>query len=396
MSLKTKAIFLILIIVILFSQSVMAENRPIIKEIVIIGPTRSDEDIIVRQLPFKEGDLWEEGVEKLIYRRIQVLNIFNPMELKVIVEPVGDDVRVVIRATDTDILYIDPVEVAILKTVDLSNKQFNQEIRSPLGKGVCYIVGTGWGANPWWKVGLSYPVSKGISIKWLHTDFDWISGFNGYTYHQDGIKESLNIRQIYRQNWEFNYGVNYRANTYKISGEERIEQQYLTGSLEVIWKEYGELKFSILRGEALQISRADYTKIMVDYLNKYSINSGEYIFRFQGGVTSPETPLNLQFQGGGFSSIPLRGYSYNLAGDRFLRGTIEYHQKLPIKGLHGIIFADYGKIVPTGRMFTKEDWLVSGGIGLAYDTPLEEPVRCDIAFNQEGEYNWKIGFGHSF
>jgi len=397
MGLKYKIPVLLIIMIIGVSLSIIAEEKPVIKEIIIIGPTRSEESIILKQLPFREGDYWEEGYKELAYRRVEVLNIFNPMELKVITEPVDEKfIRVVIRATDTGVFYVDPVELVVMKTVALIEQQFNQEIRSPLGKGVNYSLGIGWGSNPWWKVGFSYPLSNGFSLKWQHNDFDMSARFNGDTYHQDGFNESLYIKQVFSENWEFGYGIGYRNNGYQLEGEDRSTQKYLTGMIETIWKGYGQLQVSIHRGQSLEEEQPDFNKVMIDYLKEYQIEGGELIFRLQSGLADPETPLNLQFHGGGFSSIPLRGYSFNLAGDRFVRGVLEYHRRLPVPGLSGIVFIDYGKILPAERSFKEESWLVSGGLGLAYDTPLDLPVRCDLAFNPEGEYNWKLGFGDSF
>lgn len=390
-------VLLLMLMITFFSLPVLAVEKPVIKEVIIIGPTRSSEDIIVRQLPFREGDYWDDSFKDLTYRRIAALNIFNPMELKMVVEPVEEDyVRVVIRATDTEIFYTDPVELVVMKLVDLCYQEFNLVLRNPAGNGFNIEAGLSWSSNPWWKVGTSYAAGSGFTLHWLHTDYKINSRFNGISYHVDGFNEKISIKQIPAADWQFKYILKYLDNNYQVEGSTEERQKYLIGEMEALWTGFGELQMNISRGQSLEDTQPHFNKLILDFVKEYPVSAGKFILRLQGGITSPETPLNMQFHGGGFSQIPLRGYNYNLAGDRFARGTIEFHKPVFTRGLQGIIFIDCGKIVPAGGDFNGKEWLLDGGIGLAYDTPMGIPVRCDIGFNQQGEYNWNIGLGHSF
>jgi len=386
-----------LIILLISTPGTASPDRGIIGEIVIIGPTRTEEDIIRRQLPFAEGDYWQEEYGKLVSRRIEALNVFHPLEIRVLTEPINEGYfRVVIRATDTDLLYVDPVEMAVFKTVDLFEKQFNQEIRSPFGRGVVYSMGFGWSSNPWWEAGFSYPLAKGLSLNFQHLSFETNSVFNNLRYQEKGFKDNIHFKQVLSADWELGYGFGYRDNEYQLSGEGDIHQQYVLLSGEAIWKGGGQLLFALRHMESLKEGQPSFTKLSGDYVNGYQFLDGIFILRLQCGLLSSETSLNMQFHGGGFSEIPLRAYQYNLAGDRYLRGGLEYHRALPVSGLRGIIFTDAGKILHAGWTFEETELLLKGGIGLAYDTSMEIPVSLDLAFNQEGDFNWKLGFGHSF
>ena len=119
-------------LLLLITTTVYADTRTI-EEVLVVGPTRSSEVLVYKQLPFTEGDIWCEEYRKLAKKRIKALKIFNATELRVITEPVSDKtIRVVIRATDTSIYYSDIVEFAFMKTVDLRYQQFNHRLRHPL------------------------------------------------------------------------------------------------------------------------------------------------------------------------------------------------------------------------------------------------------------------------
>lgn len=126
----------------------MAEASTI-KEILVLGPTRSSKEIVYNQLPFSEGDIWQEEYRELVKKRLAALEIFNPMELRIITEPASDNtVRVIIRATDTSIYYIEPVEFVIFKTTGLASHQVEHVFRNPFGNGYNIEAGFNWSKNP--------------------------------------------------------------------------------------------------------------------------------------------------------------------------------------------------------------------------------------------------------
>ncbi|MFW6265128.1 MAG: BamA/TamA family outer membrane protein, partial [Bacillota bacterium] len=218
---------------------------------------------------------------------------------------------------------------------------------------------------------------------------------NERLYTEKGNLTALSLRHILNNELEFRYNLNYLDNYYSPSVADKLNQLYLDFGFKTIWQKYGQVILSYNHGHSLQSEQPDYDKLTLEYSINKDLEFADLIFRISGGIASKETPFNHQFQGGGFSSIPLRAYSYNMAGDRFLRSTIEFHRPLK-KGFKLILFSDLGKIVPVGKVFENTDCLISAGIGLSYDTPVQIPVRLDLVVNKDGDISYNIGFGHSY
>lgn len=387
---------LILLIILSVSAIALAEDEVMIKEIVIIGPTRSSEDLISKQLPFSKGDIWEESYLELIESRVKALNIFNPMDFKVLAETIEDNqVRVVIRANDTSILYTDPVEFAIMKAVYLKDKSLVQEFRNPIANGLNITAGFSWDENSWWALSLQYPLKDGFIAGLQQKGFDKSSLFNRREYSETGKLTGLSLKHIMNNELQFKYNLNYLDNFYNPPTGDKLNQRYLDFSFNTIWQRNGKMLLGYTHGHSLQSEQPDYDKLTLEYFLKKDVEFADLVFRISGGIASKETPLNRQFHGGGFSSIALRGYSYNMAGDRFLQNTIEIHRHLK-ESFKLILFSDLGKIVAVEQKFKKADFLISGGVGLSYDTPLQIPVRLDIVVNKEGDISCNMGFGHSY
>ena len=55
------------------------------------------------------------------------MNCFDPLSLRVITEPLpGGELRVVVRASDTHLLYLDPLEFVIIKLQNLFSNYCTQ------------------------------------------------------------------------------------------------------------------------------------------------------------------------------------------------------------------------------------------------------------------------------
>ena len=374
---------------------IYAESQRI-DEIVVIGPTRSSAELVYTQLPFAEGDFWHEDYRELVRKRIKALEIFNPMELRVITEPITDDkIRVVIRATDTSIYYNNLIEFAIMKTVDLGYRQINQTFRNPFGNGYNIEVGFNWSQNPWWKIGTHFNVGNGFTGEWQHLDFDRGLEFNGTNYNEDGYQEKVELEQVVTEDIRLLYGMIYQDSRYEGQRGE-YQQQYLKGKMEIINDKYGYLHARLVGAKSLVENNQDFYQLEVDYTDNMNLGPGQFVYKFQGGISNPETPLNHQFHIGGFREIPIRGYSFDMAGDRYAKTTIEYHQPIFVRGLNLILFTDVGKIISDGKDLTSEEWLFGKGAGVSYNTPLGAPIRLDVGFNKKGDYKINFGFGNSF
>src|SRR5690554_2858857 len=139
------------IVTCLFSSSVPAEAAGVatggsrISEIIILGNSRTSDEVILRQLPFSPGDDWRDGYLDLTLTRLEAMNCFDPLSLRVITEPLpGGDLRVVVRASDTHILYLDPLEFFIINMQNLFSNYYTQTFYNPFGTGLNLTAGGGW------------------------------------------------------------------------------------------------------------------------------------------------------------------------------------------------------------------------------------------------------------
>ncbi|ACL70709.1 alpha/beta fold hydrolase [Halothermothrix orenii] len=373
------------------------EKSYVVGDIKIIGLTRSNQGLITSQLPFRIGAPWTREIKDLTEQRLYHMNIFNPLNLKVedkVIE--GNKVSVVIRVHDSNPFMIHPGEFVIFKTINLASSQFTQRLRNPLGNGLSPFVGVNWSAEPWWLVGFDYTARQGWVTSCEYINYTRREEFNNISFSEKGFKTSLNFSNTPAPYRKVEYSLGYQEQNYKKEDASPIEQKYLIPGITLSLEEVGNLivhlDYAYSPGEGFP----DFVRSKFKWHIEKKAGQGRLIFSFNGGLSSSNTPLNYQFKGGGFSSIPLRGQSYDRAGTRYLSTSVEYHHPLLNELVSAIIFVDGGKIIPVSEDFSTINWEVDGGLGVAIYTPLG-PVRADLGFDRiDRQTTFNMGFGHSF
>ena len=390
----------------LFNQRIVAHQSDyMIGEIIIAGLNRTNEDVVKRQLPYKIGDRWTNELQKLTEQRLAQLNIFNPLTVKVRAEKIKEKkVRIIISTEDVNPFMVHPVKIrginyatkaAIFKSKDLYEKQLTYRVINPLGSGLSISAGVNWSSDPWWKVGLDYAGAKGKVYSLAHKDYTSNDErFNNIDFKTGGFKTRFSVDYIPVADWKLILALGWQKNDYIVSPD-NTEQEYLTVGTEVKWNKYDELNLKVNYGRSLIKEEPDFKQLELSWDKSLRVKNDKLVTNLSGGISSQETPLNYQFKGGGNSKIPLRGHEFNLAGNRYFSGNVEYHKLIiddwviGLVDLWGIAFLDYAKIIPVHSVFSDVPWEVDGGIGLACDTPLGL-MRIDVGldnFKENPIYN---------
>ncbi|WP_027340318.1 alpha/beta fold hydrolase [Halonatronum saccharophilum] len=373
-----------------------------VAKISVEGLERSDDEIVIKQLSYDKGERWSDKEQSLTEQRLYNSTLFNPLELSIDAKEIRDgEVEVNIRAGETNPLMVHPVEFAVFKALDLYNSQITQFFRNPFGKGVNLYLGYSWKSEPynnflsgpWWEVGVSYVGNKGRVYSWNYKDFESHKEFNNQNYTIDGFKTGVQFDQVLRSDLKLRSKLNYQQNNYIKDYD--IEQEYIIVGAGLDWDNYGHLSIDLDYGISLNDDR-DFNRLALQWRRFEDVGDDKLVYSLRGGLASSNTPLNYQFQGGGYSFIPLRGSEFDMAGSSYLTTNLEYHRSLLDDSIFGISFLDVGKIIEEGNSFSQEEWSFSGGLGLVVNTPLG-PLRGDFALDlKEKDRTFNINFGHTF
>ncbi len=356
-------------------QEVEASENQKIEEILVLGLTRTEEKIVLNQLPFSEGDVWDEEYRKWTLRRLILLDIFAYDPLRVIVEPLDSgNYGVVVRAADPAFLYKDPVEFLIMNTINLFYRQVNLSLYNPLGTGNNFFLTGIWGAKRYIKSGVTGPLGAG-KASFSGQLFDHDLQF----YRDTGGELSLDYRNWISPALRLTGGLDYRT------GE-------LDGEKQVLFFPRGELLYDsnytgeIRGGLGLPIAGdGTFFRLQGRVVGKL----GSLIGVARGGIIIGDgAPLNYYFPLGGFGRLPLRGQPLTLV-QNYVTATVEYHWQAG--GFIPILFADGGWYSPGGN-----EGVLNIGLGLATETPLGV-IRGDLGWNPIlGTTGFNIGLGHSY
>ncbi len=346
-----------------------------IEEILVLGLTRTEEKVVLSQLPFSEGDYWKEEYRRWTLRRLQLLDFFAYDPLKVIVEPLGNEnCRVIVRVADPEVLYKEPIEFVFTKGIDLLFRQFNLSLFNPGGMGSNLYFQGGWGNYQHLGITISSPIGagKGSAGGKIYSNS---TGF----YDERGLEFKGEYRGWFYPSIRLTGGIDYRT------GEINEEKQIIflpRGELYYNNEFRGEIKASLgvpFSGEDL------FFRLQGQVVREF----GPLVGVARGGFISGDSPpINYQYRLGGYGTIPLRGQPVELARN-YLLGTVEYHfqagQFIPI------IFVDGGWYSPGGT-----EGLITLGAGMAMEIPLGV-IRADLGWDPvRGTTNFNFGFGHSY
>lgn len=393
-----KYMLFILLSVLIFSVQAGASAGEVV-DIDIKGLQRSNEDLVKRQLAFKEGEIHSEQSLNLSRKRLFNSDLFNPFSLKLDKnEQQENKYQITVNAVESGVFMIHPYEFAIRKTVGLLGEKFSQKIRNPQGNGISYNIAFDWSDDSYQEYGVEYVGEEGkiYNIDWR--DFDRDLEFNNKNFKSDGNFYSFKMQTIPEVNISNYYSLKYQDNDYSSEGLE-MEQHYWTAGYQIeydnIWELSAGIKYSTDRKED-----NDFNKITINVNRDFEIgNSSNLIFDIKAGRASSDTPFNYYFTGGGFSKndggIPIRGQEYETAGREYIKTTLEYHTELWRENWLGVIFIDHARFAEADNTLDPE-WETDGGLGVIYQSFLG-PIRFDIGFdNLDEEPVIGVGFGNSF
>lgn len=384
---KLKSLLLFFLFLSSFT-AVLAQDGLIIRDIIIVGTTRTDQGVIRSQLPFREGEFWREEYAPLTVRRLTTLDIFSYEPMRITAEPISEhECRVIVRTADPFILFKDPAEFTIMSGMRLSYSQVYLTAYNPFGTGQNLNLNITWGDNYSYGGSVTSPLGPGmVSLGGRYYR-------NDYTFSNDISYESSgwSVESTYWYWWNrfFRQSTRLQYHAYVLEGE---QSSRIIPSLGLLFDD----TFSGSVNASLGIPLKD-DPLFWRVQGALFKQAGPVITLARGGYTSINTPENLQFIVGGYSQLPLRGENPWHLARAYVIGTGEYHFSLGDR-FAPIVFVDGGWVWNDDPAPGLDELLVNIGLGFAVYTPLGIPVRLDIAMNPVTQ-SWgglKVGFGHSY
>lgn len=399
----SKIVFLLLAFFLTASASLASVDGARIKEIIILGNTRTNKEVIRRQLPFVEGDYWRNEFEDLTYSRIQDMNCFDPMTLRITTEPLsGGEIRVVVRVSDPHILYFDPLEFLLFKLQDLLHQSYSQIFYNPFGTGLNLSAGGGWGANPWFSLGFKQSLQDGWLLRGKLQWFDTTRRFYPFNdppqYHSSGFSTSISFNRHATGVWQYGGLLNYSPVRVALDGAGEVEQAYLSIGSDFRWLKPVEFNLAFRYSLDLAGNFPSYPSVTAGLTRSLSVGGGNQLLSsLYGGYMPPFAPLNRLYAIGGFGHVPIRGFSQSFTGHIYFVTSLEYRHSLP-GNIWLLAFVDRGRMWSEHDKTSDYDWEIGAGLGLAVDTPLGYPFRVDFAYGLTGETGlaWRMGLDLNF
>lgn len=395
---KIMNFIIIFIIIIFLTFSVNAQS---ITEIEISELERSSDELILKQLPYKNGDIYSE--QQLILSRRRLLNsdLLNPLTLRVSsTKSENDTYQILIDGEDSGIFMIHPWEFTIRKTTGLLGENFKQKIRNPQGNGMSYLIAFDWSDDSYKEFGLEYVGEKANIYRFNYRNFDSKLDFNQKEFEADGDFYQFDLETIPSAKIKNIYSFKFQENNYKINNITQ-KQEYLIPTYSLNYNNNFEFDIELSRAFSLNDNYNDFNSLKLNLNKEYRVNKNSRIIAdLKGGLSSDDTPFNYQFRAGSFSKndggIPIRGQDYEFAGTKYIKNTMEYQRMLWRRDLWGVFFIDSAKIAAADQELGNLDWENDAGLGLIYYSFLG-PIRADIAFdNLDSSPQFNIGFGSSF
>jgi outer membrane protein assembly factor BamA len=383
---KSILALILLLVVFTSSMTLSAQEGLIIREIVVVGNTRTSERVIRGQLPFKEGDVWKDDFREWTIRRFTTLNIFAYEPMRIITEPLSDgECRVLVRIGDPSVLYKDPAEFAFTTGVGLIFSQFTPTIFNPLGTGQNLNLNIVWGHNYSYGGSVTSPLGPGtfaLGGRYYRSD----RVFSNTDYESSGWSLEGSYRYWWSDSLRQTTRIQYHS--YELDSE---KNDYISPSLGIYFSDMFSGSLSSTVGFSLR-DEPFFWQVQGVLFGQY----GPVIGLTRAGYTSDSTPVNHRFITGGFSMLPLRGENPWHLTKAYALGTVEYHLSLGDM-LAPIVFIDGGWLWKSGSIPGIDALLINIGLGVAFYTPLGVPVRLDLAINPVTfSWGWNLGFGHTY
>ncbi len=390
-------------------------NPGYINDIKIEGNTKTDDRVILREMPVESGDIVNINVIQKGYQNLYKLEYFEKVNPE-------------------------------LERVDSDENTVNLVIKVSEGKTGRLHFGGGYSSKDGWLgfVNVSeknlFGNGQNIGLKWQFGDVTTYS-LNFYEPWLMNTRLSLGF-SIYDKNTdsEDSDGNKYEENNkggsitfgYPITEEWRTSLRYRLEDTETVWEEEDLLDNRIdesgsIRSLTLAFNRdtTDHpfnprhggidmlsTEYAGDFLGgdydftKYNLELRRFFPGFKGRqawalrmkaglgyADSGEIPYSEKYKLGGSES--LRGYeSKSFAGDNMLLFNLEY--RFPFNdNFSGVIFADAGNTWDDRDSIDLGDMFFGKGVGLRMSTPIGQ-LRLDYGWDEDGDGMPHFSIGNAF
>lgn len=412
-----------------------------IEDIALRGNTKTKDKVILRELRFKKGDVFNREVASRSIQRVYNTGYFEDVNVRLLPGQ---------KNSQDVIIEIDVVEQKTGTVTIGAGYSDSDGLVGILGLSETNLRGTGDKVSIQWEFGGETNSNKNYIFSythpWLNDQGDSI-GFslfdreNDYTdYDEDGDEvadydrqtRGFNItygrvRSEYVSDFvtletkdtkykEWNSGYDYRKDYGIVNGDDLnfksngyIDDNFgRTNSLR--WSHVFDNRdnvFDPTRGKRLSFTGTwaghglggdfDYFKFVVENRLYYKVGHAHVIaVRLMGGISDGDMPYNDLFTLGGADT--LRGYEDDeFRGDKMYLGTIEYRYPIA-KKVQGVFFVDAGNAwggtdkVPWYH--DNDELHVAGGLGFRVTTPIG-PIRLDYGVGDEGG-KFHFSFGGKF
>ncbi|GEM_PF-1734201 len=355
-----------------------SEEKLVVDEILILGVSRTQKEVIYNQLPFAEGDCWQKEYREWAIQRLATLNIFTYEPLQLVTQPLDEErLRVIIRVADPSLLYLDPAEFLFISLMGLTSNQLGLTFYNPWGTGHNISTTVNWSDNYSYGVRVSKPFLSGRLTLSGHQYRN-----DTFHYQSEGWLAGINHRYWWNENLRTTTGISLQTVEF-----DQQHQQLLIPKISVFHQGLVHSKTELQYGLSLNKEQASFSKI-----NTVLYRPGKNLLNLvRLGYAAETTPANKQFVVGGFGSLPLRAEPRGILVNGYFLTTAEYHYSLN-PSLKLIGFVDGGWLKSK-----KPDTIINLGAGLSMDTPLGLPLRFDAAINPVSkDWRWNIGFEFSF
>ena len=412
-----------------------------IEDIALRGNTKTKDKVILRELRFKKGDVFNREVASRSIQRVYNTGYFEDVNVRLLPGQ---------KNSQDVIVEIDVVEQKTGTVTIGAGYSDSDGLVGILGLSETNLRGTGDKVSIQWEFGGETNSNKNYIFSythpWLNDQGDSI-GFslfdreNDYTdYDEDGDEvadydrqtRGFNItygrvRSEYVSDFvtletkdtkykEWNSGYDYRKDYGIVNGDDLnfksngyIDDNFgRTNSLR--WSHVFDNRdnvFDPTRGKRLSFTGTwaghglggdfDYFKFVVENRLYYKVGHAHVIaVRLMGGISDGDMPYNDLFTLGGADT--LRGYEDDeFRGDKMYLGTVEYRYPIA-KKVQGVFFVDAGNAwggtdkVPWYH--DNDELHVAGGLGFRVTTPIG-PIRLDYGVGDEGG-KFHFSFGGKF
>lgn len=406
-----------------------------VEDIALRGNTKTRDKVILRELRFKKGDVFNREVASRSIQRVYNTGYFEDVNVRLL--PGQKNAQDVI-------VEIDVVEQKTGTVTIGAGYSDSDGLVGILGLSETNLRGTGDKVSIQWEFGGNTHSNKNYIFSYTHpwlndqgdsigfSLFDRENDYNDYNENGDEVADydrqtrGFNItygrvRSEYVSDFvtletketkykDYNSGLNYPelAKTDPEYSNYMDDNFGRTNSLR--WSHVFDNRdnvFDPTRGKRLSFTGVwagnglggdfDYFKFIAENRLYYKVGHAHVIaVRLMGGIASGDMPYNDLFTLGGADN--LRGFEDDeFRGDKMYLGTIEYRYPIA-KKVQGVFFVDAGNAwggTDNVPWYHDNDELhVAGGLGFRVTTPIG-PIRLDYGVGDEGG-KFHFSFGGKF